>query len=321
MDRHPSGLTLALAGGVGGAKLALGLARILPPEQLVIVVNTGDDDEFHGLHVSPDLDTMTYTLSGRYNPQTGWGIAGDTFATLAMLNRLGSETWFNLGDQDFAMHIRRTELLRQGVTLSEVTAELTAQLSVKHQIIPMSDEPVRTMLETEIGILSMQEYFVQRRAEPKVKAIKYAGAEQATPSPGFAAALASADTIVFCPSNPHLSVAPILAIPSVRDTIAAHPGRRLAVSPIVGGDAVRGPAGKIMAELGAEVSAVGVAGEYAGLCDVLLIDSQDADRSDEIRSLGMTPAAANIIMRTDDDKVTLAKAVMRLAKSVEKSGC
>ena len=231
MNRPSGGLTLALAGGVGGAKLALGLARILPPERLVIVVNTGDDEEFHGLHVSPDLDTMTYTLSGLYNPETGWGIAGDSFETLAMLKRLGSETWFNLGDRDFAMHVRRTEMLRQGMTLSEVTATLTARLGIEHLIVPMSNQPVRTVLETDAGTLSMQEYFVQRRAEPKVRAIRYAGAEQARPSPGFAAALASADTIVFCPSNPHLSVAPILAVPGVRDAIAAHSGCRVAVSP------------------------------------------------------------------------------------------
>ena len=321
MNRPSGGLTLALAGGVGGAKLALGLARILPPERLVIVVNTGDDEEFHGLHVSPDLDTMTYTLSGLYNPETGWGIAGDSFETLAMLKRLGSETWFNLGDRDFAMHVRRTEMLRQGMTLSEVTATLTARLGIEHLIVPMSNQPVRTVLETDAGTLSMQEYFVQRRAEPKVRAIRYAGAEQARPSPGFAAALASADTIVFCPSNPHLSVAPILAVPGVRDAIAAHSGCRVAVSPIVGGDAVRGPAGKIMAELGAEVSVVGMAKEYAGLCDILVVDTQDAGRWEEVLSEGMEAAATDTIMHTDDDKVRLARVVLELAEQVEYIGC
>ena len=211
---------LALAGGVGGAKLALGLAKILPPDQLTIVVNTGDDEEFHGLHVSPDLDTMTYTLSGWYNPETGWGVAGDSFEMLAVLRRLGSDTWFNLGDRDFAMHIRRTELLRQGMTLSQVTAELTGRLGIEHCIAPMSDQPVRTVLETDAGSLSMQEYFVKHRAGPVVRSIRYAGAEDAHPSPGFAEALGSADAIVLCPSNPHLSVAPILAIPGVRAAIA-----------------------------------------------------------------------------------------------------
>ena len=321
MIAQSGGLTLALAGGVGGAKLALGLAEILPPERLVIVVNTGDDDEFHGLHVSPDLDTMTYTLSGLYNSETGWGIAGDSFETLAMLKRLGSETWFNLGDRDFAMHIRRTEMLRRGMTLSEVTAELTARLGIRHRIVPMSNEPVRTVLETNAGTLSMQEYFVQRRAEPEVHTVKYAGAEQAKPSPDFAAALAEANAIVFCPSNPYLSVAPILAVPGVRDAIAAHSGCRVAVSPIVGGDAVRGPAGKIMSELGADVSVVGVAREYAGLCDVLVVDTQDAGRWEEVLSEGMEAAATDTIMNTDDDKIRLARVVMELADQVEYAEC
>ena len=308
---------LALAGGVGGAKLALGLARILPPERLTIVVNTGDDEEFHGLHVSPDLDTMTYTLSGLYNQETGWGVAGDSFETLAVLKRLGADAWFNLGARAFAMHIRRTELLRQGITLSQVTAELSGRLGIEHPIVPMSDQPVRTVLETDAGTLSMQEYFVQRRAGPTVRSIRYAGAENAEPSPGFSEALASADAIVYCPSNPHLSVAPIMAVPGVRDAIASHAACRIAVSPIVGGDAVRGPAGKIMGELGAEVSAVGVAREYRGLCDVLVVDTQDAALSDAIRSVGMTPAVTDTIMQTDDDKIALARTVLQLVESAE----
>ena len=304
---------LALAGGVGGAKLALGLARLLPPDGLVIAVNTGDDEQFHGLRIAPDLDTITYTLSGLYNPDTGWGIAGDTFETLAMLNRLGADTWFNLGDRDFAMHIRRTELLRGGATLSEVTAELTARLGIRHSVIPMSDQPVRTVLDTDAGELAMQEYFVKHRAAPAVRAIRYVGADAAAPSPGLAAALRRAGSIIIGPSNPYLSVAPILAIPGVRTAIAAHPGPRLAVSPIVGGAAVRGPAGKIMAELGAEVSAAGVAREYAGICDTLVIDAQDAGLSDAVRAAGIAPAVTNTIMDTDDDKIALARAVLDIA--------
>ena len=304
---------LALAGGVGGAKLALGLAKILPPERLSIVVNTGDDDEFHGLHISPDLDTMAYTLSGLYNPATGWGIAGDTFDTLNMLKQLGSETWFNLGDRDFAMHIRRTELLRRGATLSQVTAELTARLGIRHAVIPMSDQPVRTMLDTDAGVLSMQEYFVKHRAAPAVRAVRYDGAAQARPAPGFAAALARASAIVLCPSNPYLSLGPILALPGVRAAIAGHTGRRVAVSPIVGGDAVRGPAGKIMGELGAEVSAAGVAREYRGLCDVLVIDDRDATLADAVRDAGIAPAVTGTIMQTDDDKIALARQALQLA--------
>ncbi len=317
MNGSVHGLALALAGGVGGAKLALGLSKILPPDRLVIVVNTGDDQEFHGLHVSPDLDTMTYTLSGLYNPETGWGIAGDGFDTLEMLNRLGADTWFNLGDRDFGMHIRRTELLRQGASLSEVTAQLTSQLGIAHRIVPMSDDPVRTVLDTDVGMLAMQEYFVRRRAEPRVRAIRYAGAENANPSPAFAAALRDADAIIFCPSNPYLSVAPIMAVPGVREAIATRRGNRIAVSPIVGGDAVRGPAGKIMAELGATVSAVGVAQEYRDLCDVLMIDSRDAALADQIRALGITPGVADTIMNNDADKIALADAVLKLAMPAE----
>ena len=210
------------------------------------------------------------------------------------------------------MHIRRTELLRSGMTLSQVTAELTGRLGIEHPIVPMSDQPVRTVLETDAGTLSMQEYFVKHRAGPQVRSIRYVGAEDAEPSPGFAEALDSVDAIVFCPSNPHLSVAPILAVPSVRDAIAGHTGCRVAVSPIVGGDAVRGPAGKIMGELGAEVSAVGVAREYRGLCDVLVLDTQDAALSDAVAAVGITPAVTGTIMQTDDDKIALARTVVDL---------
>lgn len=317
MTLPATGLVLALAGGVGGAKLALGLSRILPPERLVIVVNTGDDEQFHGLHVSPDLDTMTYTLSGLYNPETGWGIDGDTFETLQMLNRLGADTWFNLGSRDFAMHIRRTELLAQGSSLSQVTVLLTAKLGIEHPIIPMSDQPVRTVLETNDGILSMQEYFVKRRAEPVVNSISYVGAADAQPSPGFASALEAATTIVICPSNPFLSVAPVLAIPGVRDAIAEHRAPRVAVSPVVGGTAVRGPAGKIMQELGADVSAVGVAREYRQVCDVLVLDSQDEGLADAVAAEGVEAAVMPTIMQTDEDKVQLAERVLALAADLE----
>jgi LPPG:FO 2-phospho-L-lactate transferase len=317
VNASPSGLVLALAGGVGGAKLVLGLSRILPPERLAIVVNTGDDETFHGLHVSPDLDTMTYTLSGLYNPETGWGINGDSFETLQMLNRLGADTWFNLGSRDFAMHIRRTELLAQGLSLTQVTSQLTATLGIEHLIIPMSDQPVRTVLETDAGTLSMQEYFVKQRAEPVVRSIDYVGASDAGPSPDFASALDAASTIVICPSNPFLSVAPILAVSGVRDAISKHHAPRVAVSPIVGGAAVRGPAGKIMQELGADVSVVGVAREYRGICDVLVLDSQDADLADAVCGEGIDAAVMPTIMQTDEDKVQLAQRVLALGADLE----
>jgi LPPG:FO 2-phospho-L-lactate transferase len=312
-----AGKVLALAGGTGGAKLALGLARVLPPENLVIVVNTGDDECFHGLHVSPDVDTIMYTLSGIVNPETGWGIAGDTFNSLEMLLRYGTDTWFNLGDRDLATHVRRTQLLRQGATLSEVTGELCRRLGVKHQVVPMSDAPVRTVLSTDAGELPMQQYFVQQRSEPKINKVLYKGADSARPAPGFNAALKHAGMVVFCPSNPFLSVGPILAVPGVRKQLEQfNPSRlRVAVSPIVGGAAVRGPAAKIMAELGHEVSCVGVARQYRGLCDIFLIDFQDAHLAPAIEELGMRPVAAPIIMQTEADKIALAELILGLRGS------
>lgn len=310
-----NGSVLALAGGVGGAKLALGLARALPPEQLTVVVNTGDDQCFHGLHVSPDLDTLMYTLAGLANPETGWGLAGETFHSLDMLRRYGADdTWFNLGDRDLATHIRRTQLLGQGATLTQVTAELCRRLGITHPIVPMSNDPVRTVLDTDAGILPMQRYFVRQRSQPAVKSISYEGALQAAPAPEFLAALQEASLVVFCPSNPFLSIAPVLALPGVRQRLERLQGsaRRVAVSPIVGGAAVRGPAGKIMGELGHEVSCVGVARQYQGICDVLLIDEQDAHRAEEIAKLGLKPVLAPIIMETESDKIALARRILEL---------
>ena len=306
------GEVLALAGGVGGAKLALGLARLLPPDQLVIVVNTGDDECFHGLHVSPDLDTVMYTLADLADPDRGWGLAGETFNALEMLQRYGSETWFNLGDRDLATHIRRTQLLQQGATLSEVTADLCHHLGVAHHIVPMSDDPVRTMVDTQGGELTMQQYFVQRQAEPSVTGVRYQGAEAALPSPGFQGALDRAKLVVFCPSNPFLSLDPILAIPGVRESLKGFPGRKVAVSPIVGGAALRGPAAKIMCELGQEVSSVGVARRFTGICDIFFIDNQDSELSPAITALGIKPVAAPIIMESDADKVSLAQCVLAM---------
>ena len=224
---------LALAGGVGGAKLALGLASSLDPGQLVVCVNTGDDDTFHGLHVSPDLDTIMYTLSGLSNQETGWGVAGDTFTALEMLGKFGVDTWFNLGDRDFATHIRRTQLLADGKTLSEVTDELNRSLGVTQLVVPMSDDPVKTVLITDEGELPMQRYFVGRRAEPKITQVRYLGAATATASPGFQDALASAGMLVMCPSNPYLSLGPILALPAIRQKIRAFPGSFGRVGPLL----------------------------------------------------------------------------------------
>ena len=305
---------LALAGGVGGAKLALGLSKILTPSCLTVVVNTGDDEQFHGLHVSPDVDTVMYTLAGLSNPETGWGITGETFRTLERLNAYGADTWFNLGDKDLATHIRRTDLLRQGYTLSEVTESLRKALGVVHPIVPMSDDPVRTMLMTDIGELAMQTWFVKHHCEPAVSAIRFGGAAESQPAPEFARALRESDALVFCPSNPFVSVAPILAVPGVRDAIRDFEGLRVAVSPIVGGQAIKGPAAKMMGELAIESSCVGVARQYQGLCDVFVLDDVDADRAGDIEALGMRAAVTNTMMITDADKARLAKYICELAE-------
>ena len=304
---------LALAGGVGGAKLALGLALLLDPGELVVCVNTGDDETFYGLHVSPDLDTIMYTLSGLSNEETGWGVGGDTFTALEMLGKFGADTWFNLGDRDFATHIRRTQLLADGKTLSEVTHELNQSLGVTQLVVPMSDDSVKTVLVTDEGELPMQRYFVGRRAEPKIFEVRYLGADTATAAPGFQDALARAGMLVMCPSNPYLSLGPILAIPAVRKRIRAFPGKKICVSPIVGGDAVKGPAGKIMGELGKEVSCVQVAREYLDICDVLVIDVQDEALAPQIQEMGITPVVTSTIMKTSQDKIALAKEILTLA--------
>lgn len=307
------GEVLALAGGVGGAKLALGLSRVLRPDELTIVVNTGDDEEFHGLHVSPDLDTVMYALAGLTNPETGWGVAGDSFNALGMLARYGAPSWFNLGDIDLATHIRRTQLLGEGRSLSEATQELCQRLGIRHRIVPMSDDGVRTFVETAAeGRLSFQVYFVKHRCMPVARALHFCYPEAARPSPGFLAALDQAGSLVFCPSNPFLSIAPILAVPEVRERIAAFRGTRLAVSPIVGGEALRGPAAKLLGELGHEVSCVGVATQYQGLCDIFLIDEADRCHAGAIENLGMRAEVAPTVMSTDEDKVRLAEHVCRL---------
>ena len=303
---------VAFAGGVGGAKLALGLSKVLSPNELSVVVNTGDDESFYGLHVSPDLDTVMYTLAGLSNPESGWGLAGDTFNALGMLRNYGIDTWFNLGDQDLATHIRRTQLLQQGATLSEVTLELCRRLGVQHTILPMSDQPVRTILSTDAGELPMQQYFVQHRSEPRVCGVRYAGASDAKPAPGLLDVMSQATMAVFCPSNPHLSLGPILAVPGIKQALETFSGVRVAVSPIVGGAALRGPAGKIMSELGLEVSSVGVARQYQGLLDVFAIDHKDAGLASEITSLGIEPMVTSIIMDTEIDKVELAQRILAL---------
>jgi LPPG:FO 2-phospho-L-lactate transferase len=308
----PQPKILAIAGGVGGAKLALGLTRVLPPENLTVVVNTGDDEIFHGLHVSPDLDSVTYALAGLTNPDTGWGVAGDSFRTLEALGRLGAETWFGLGDLDFATHIRRTALLADGLSLSQATGEITTHLGIECAIVPMTDAPVRTIAITDAGDLAFQEYFVHRGCEPRILDVRFDGADVAQASPAFAEALKQADAIVYCPSNPLVSIGPILAVPGVRHAIESFAGPRIAVSPIVGGQALKGPAAKMMEELGEQVSCVGVARRYVDLCDALVIDDVDRAHATGVESCGMRAVVTGTIMQTEADKVRLAREIVDL---------
>ncbi len=308
-----TGAVLALTGGVGGAKLALGLTHALPPERLTIVVNTGDDQEFHGLTVSPDLDTVMYTLAGVVNSETGWGLADESFESLAMLERYGEATWFRLGDRDLATHIVRHKLLQSGKTLTEVTAELASRLNVRHAIVPMSDSAVRTLVFTKDGQLPFQDYFVRLRCRPVVEKLEFEGHESAKPSPSFSSALSHSKALIFCPSNPWLSIDPILAIPGVREAIRSFRGPRIAVSPIVGGRAVKGPAAKIMAELGLEVSVVGIARYYHGLCDALVIDREDEALKESVEREDMRVVVTQTMMKAMADKKRLARECLEVA--------
>jgi len=308
-----AGPVLALAGGVGGAKLATGLSILLPASSLTVAVNTGDDEIFHGLHVSPDLDTVMYALAGLQNRATGWGLAGDSFESLSMLERLGGETWFRLGDRDLATHLRRTELLRAGWTLSDVTTELCRALGVTQRVVPMSDQPVRTIAITDEGDLAFQDYFVRRRCEPKLVGTRLQGIDASLPAGSFSAALRTARTIVVCPSNPFVSIAPILSVPGVLETVRTSRALRIAVSPIIGGQAVKGPAAKMFSELGEPPSALAVARRYQGLCDVFVLDEADAPMAGEIAMLGMKALVTQTLMTDADGEMALAREVLRAA--------
>jgi LPPG:FO 2-phospho-L-lactate transferase len=277
---------------------------------LTVVVNTADDLTMHGLHISPDLDTVLYTLSGLANPDTGWGIKGDSFQGLQMLARLGGPDWFGLGDQDLATHITRTRMLRDGMSLTQVTAALAEALGVQARLLPMCDERVATMVETPEGVLGFQEYFVQRGCRDTVLGLRFAGLEDARPTDAVLDALEQAEALVICPSNPYVSVGPILALPGVRERLR-RPGLPIvAVSPIIGGQAVRGPAARMLESLGQDVSAYGVAQLYADLGPTLLIDEADADLAPAIADLGVQPVIAPILMQSLDDRRTLARRVL-----------
>jgi LPPG:FO 2-phospho-L-lactate transferase len=301
---------VVLVGGVGGAKLAVGLARLLPPESLTIIANTADDFAHLGLHVSPDLDTVMYSLAGLANPVTGWGVAGDTFLAMEMVARYGGPVWFRLGDLDLGTNLVRTTMLRDGRTLTEVTRHLCGSLGVAHRLVPMTDDPVRTCLDTEQGELAFQEYFVRERWQPVVRGIRFVGAAEAQPSPEVTTALQDATLVLFAPSNPFLSLDPILAVPGIRERIQSSDAPCVAVSPIVGGKAIKGPAAKLMAELGLEVSPRGIAEHYHGLLDGLVLDVVDQGCCAEVERIGIRPAIMRTLMETVSDKVTLADAIL-----------
>lgn len=306
---------VALAGGVGAARFLQGLIRVVPQEAITVIVNTGDDIELHGLHVSPDIDIVAYTLAGIVDEEKGWGILGDTFRCLDMLGRYGGETWFRLGDADLATHIYRTSLLRQGLTLSEATARIARRLGLRLSIIPMSDQRVETRIVTDEGVLHFQEYLVKRGAEPAVAAVRFDGIEEARPSPGVIDSIAEASGVIVCPSNPVVSIGPILALGGVRDALRRTDARVVGVSPIVGGAPIKGPADRLMRAIGAEVSAYGVAELYEDFLDSFVIDEVDRRLSDRIKSLGIRVHVTNTIMRTVDDKVSLARCVVDLLKA------
>lgn len=304
---------VALAGGVGGAKLAAGLQDALAPGDLTVVVNTADDFDLWGLRICPDLDTVMYTLAGIANPETGWGIKGETFDALDMLSRYGEDTWFMLGDRDLATHVLRTERRRAGESLTGITHALSKALGVPGAILPMADEPVSTAVETPEGMLEFQEYFVRRRQKDEVLGVKLRGIEEARPTDAVLESLASADRILLCPSNPLVSIGPILAVPGMRKALASSSAPKAAVSPIIGGRALKGPADRMLDSLGYEVSATGVARMYEGLVNGFVIDREDEAQNYDIEALGMRVLVTDAIMRDAGDRRRLACEVLEFA--------
>ncbi|KQZ25746.1 2-phospho-L-lactate transferase [Mesorhizobium sp. Root552] len=309
----PSGRVLALCGGIGGAKLALGLYRAMPPEALTLVVNTGDDFRHFGLAVSPDIDTVTYALAGRANTQTGWGRGEESWRFMDAVRELGGEDWFGLGDTDLATKAVRTQWLAQGRRLSEATAMIARALGVGCAVQPATDDPIPTIVETDEGDLAFQHYFVRRRWQPAVRGLRYQGAADAALSPETARALADPElaAIVICPSNPWLSILPILAVPGLREALAASPAPVVAVAPLVGAQAIKGPLAKMMVELGMEPSLQNIADAYDGLLDVLIVD--EADRHEAVS--GPKIVAAPIVMHSLDDRIAVARAALAAARA------
>jgi len=301
-----------LTGGTGGAKFVDGLRQLLPARELTLIVNTGDDLEWWGLHVSPDLDSIMYVLAGMLSRDRGWGVDGDTFECLQAMRRMGAPAWFNIGDRDLATHLMRTQLLRSGRTLTQATAEIAAALGVQSRILPMSDARVETRVATPDRELSFQEYFVRERFRPQVRGVRFVGAEQSTPAPGVLEAISSADAVVLAPSNPITSIGPILAVPGIRKALCETQAPVAAISPIVGDAAVSGPAGALMAAQKLAVSASGVAQAYEDFLDLLIVDERDTEAAQALRQSGLQVHCARTIMTTADDKAALAATVLEL---------
>ncbi len=307
-------MIVVLTGGTGGAKLVDGLRQVVPPEQLTIIVNTGDDLLWWGLYVSPDIDSITYVLAGLLSKERGWGVKGDTFYCLQAMGQLGQPIWFHAGDRDLAVHLTRSQLMAEGRTLSQATAEITGKLGVTARILPMSDARVETrVLTPNVGELSFEEYFVKRWYQDPVESVRFAGAENAQPAPGVLDAIHSADLVLLAPSNPVSSIGPILAVPGIRDALQRTPAILAAVSPIVGGAAVSGPAGVLMAATGFPVSVAGIAKMYSDFLDLLIADDRDRASAEELCSTGFRVHCTNTMMRTAADKAALAQAVLNFA--------
>jgi len=306
-------------GGTGGAKLVQGLQQVVPPEQLTVIVNTGDDLEWWGLHVSPDIDSVLYALAGLLSQDRGWGVEGDSFRCLERMTQLGGPSWFSLGDLDLATHLTRTARLRAGKTLSEATAELAQKLGICARVLPMSDDRVSTMLDTAKGTLTFQEYFVRERHQVEVHAVRFGGAEQASPAPGVIESIERAEALIFAPSNPVTSIGPILAVPGIRDALRRTVAPIVAVSPIVGGAAVSGPAGRLMEMMGWPSSIAGVAKAYEDFLDVLVVDEADQDPAQRLRTQGRRVECARTIMRSDEDKRAVARFVVDVCSTTVSS--
>jgi LPPG:FO 2-phospho-L-lactate transferase len=302
----------ALAGGVGASKLLLGLYDVVDPARLTAIVNTGDDITLHGLRISPDLDIVTYTLAGVIDPAKGWGFRGETFHALKRLVIFGRVNWFNLGDRDLATHIHRTAMLADGRSLTDAAESIRTALGVKSRILPMSDQPVPTIIESDEGALHLQEYLVKRRAEPIVRGIRFDNVESASPAPSVLEAIRNADRIIICPSNPLISIGPILAVPGIREALRVRRKDVIAVCPIVGGKSLKGPSDKMLAQLGYESSAKGVAKLYADFTAVFVVDPADRSQAEAIQTLDMKVVVAPTVMRTRTDKRKLARALLRL---------